>query len=124
MNLLYHRIGGHEGISRLLQHFHADVRQDPMIGPIFNAKINDWTHHLEIITSFWETLIGGPRTYARPMPMKHLPLSCGKRISSAGFFFGRQIVVPNWPAIRERNDRLSSPYSPKASNDSLRLNPR
>ena len=38
MNLLYHRIGGHEGISRLLRHFYADVRQDPMIGPIFNAQ--------------------------------------------------------------------------------------
>jgi truncated hemoglobin YjbI len=39
MNLLYQRIGGHEGISRLLRHFYADVRQDPMIGPIFNARI-------------------------------------------------------------------------------------
>jgi hemoglobin len=50
------------------------VRQDPLIGRIFNAKIKDWKHHSEIITSFWETLIGGPRSYARPMPMKHLPL--------------------------------------------------
>jgi hemoglobin len=74
MNLLHQRIGGHEGISRLLRHFYADVRQDPLIGPIFNAKIKDWKHHLEIITSFWETLIGGPSSYARTMPMKHLPL--------------------------------------------------
>lgn len=74
MNLLYQRIGGHEGISKLLRHFYADVRQDPLIGPIFNAKIQDWKDYLEIITSFWETLIGGPSTYAGPMPMKHLPL--------------------------------------------------
>ena len=74
MNLLYQRIGRSEGISKLLHHFYADVRQDPLIGPIFNAKIKDWKHHLEIITSFWETLIGGPRTYGRAMPMKHLPL--------------------------------------------------
>src|SRR6201987_6375314 len=74
MHLLYQRIGGHQGISNLLQHFYADVRQDPVIGPIFNAEIKDWKKHLEIIASFWETLIGGPRTYARPMPMKHLPL--------------------------------------------------
>jgi hemoglobin len=74
MNLLHQRIGGHEGISKLLRHFYADVRQDPLIGPIFNAKIKDWKHHLEIITSFWETLIGGPSSYARPMPIKHLPL--------------------------------------------------
>lgn len=74
MNLLYQRIGGREGVSKLLRHFYADVRQDPLIGPIFNAQIKDWKYHLEIIASFWETLIGGPRTYARPMPMKHLPL--------------------------------------------------
>src|ERR1700736_218397 len=74
MNLLHQRIGGHEGISKLLRHFYADVRQDPLIGPIFNAKIKDWKHHLEIITSFWETLIGGQSSYPRPMPMKPLPL--------------------------------------------------
>jgi hemoglobin len=74
MNLLHQRIGGHEGISKLLRHFYADVRQDPLIGPIFNAKIKDWKHHLEIITSFWETLIGGPSSYARPMPIKRLLL--------------------------------------------------
>jgi len=74
MNLLHQRIGGHEGISKLLRHFYADVRQDPLIGPIFNAKIKDWKHHLEIIIGFWETLIGGPSSYARPMPIKHLPL--------------------------------------------------
>jgi hemoglobin len=78
MNLLYQRIGGHEGISKLLRHFYADVRQDPLIGPIFNAQIEDWNHHLKIIASFWETVIGGPSTYARPMPMMHLPLSLRK----------------------------------------------
>jgi hemoglobin len=74
MNLLYQRIDEREGISNLLPHFYADVRQDPLIGPMFNAQIRDWKEHLETIASFWETLIGGPRTYARPMPMKHLPL--------------------------------------------------
>jgi truncated hemoglobin YjbI len=34
MNPLYQRIGGREGISNLLKHFYADVRQDPLIGPI------------------------------------------------------------------------------------------
>jgi hemoglobin len=74
MNLLYQRIGGREGISNLLKHFYADVRQDPLIGPIFNAQIEDWKKHLEIIANFWETVIGGPRTYGRPMPMIHVSL--------------------------------------------------
>ena len=74
MNLIYQRIGGREGILNLLRHFYADVRQDRLIGPVFNAQIKDWKEHLDVIASFWETLIGGPRTYARPMPMKHVPL--------------------------------------------------
>jgi hemoglobin len=74
VNVLYQRIGGREGILNLLRHFYADVRQDPLIGPIFEAQIKDWKHHLEIIASFWETLTGGPRIYARPMPKKHLSL--------------------------------------------------
>ena len=74
MDPLYQRIGGSEGLSRLLRHFYADVRQDPLIGPIFNAQIKDSKHHLEIIASFWETIIGGPSSYSRPMPMKHLTL--------------------------------------------------
>src|SRR5215469_4680471 len=73
-NKFYQRVGGRERISNLLRHFYADVRQDPLIGPIFNAQIKDWEEHLEVITNFWETVIGGPRNYARPMPMKHLPL--------------------------------------------------
>jgi truncated hemoglobin YjbI len=51
MNLLYQRIGRSEGISRLLRHFYADVRQDPLIGPIFNAQIKDWKDHLEILSN-------------------------------------------------------------------------
>ena len=74
MNLLYQRIGERDGISRLLRHFYADVRQDPLIGPIFDVQIKDWNRHLEIIASFWEAVIGGPRGYAGSMPMKHLPL--------------------------------------------------
>ncbi|MBV9272665.1 MAG: group III truncated hemoglobin [Verrucomicrobia bacterium] len=73
-DLLYQRIGGREGIFNLIKHFYADVRQDPLIGPVFNAQIKDWKAHLDIIASFWETLMGGPRTYARPMPLKHVPL--------------------------------------------------
>ena len=74
MDLLYQRIGERDGISRLLRHFYADVRQDPLIGPIFDVQIKDWNRHLEIIASFWEAVIGGPRGYAGSMPMKHLPL--------------------------------------------------
>src|SRR5205085_1360397 len=74
MSLLYERIGGVGGLTRLLRHFYADVRQDPLIGPIFEARIEDWNEHLAIITSFWQTVLGGARTYSAPMPTMHMPL--------------------------------------------------
>lgn len=52
MSLLYERIGRREGLARLLRHFYADVRQDPVIGPIFNARIEHWGEHLAIIANF------------------------------------------------------------------------
>jgi truncated hemoglobin YjbI len=118
MNLLYQRIGRHEGISRLLRHFYADVRQDLLIGPIFNAKIKDWKHHLDIITSFWETLIARRSAYARPMPMKHLPL----RLREEDFepLAGKLSRSIAW-RCRERNDRLGEPYHQQTSLDSWHL---
>jgi hemoglobin len=103
MKLLYQRIGEREGISNLLRHFYADVRQDPLIGPIFNAQVKDWKTHLEMIANFWETVIGGPRTYARPMPMKHLRFSCERSTSNVGSFFGKPTVALNFrPTPLER----------------------
>jgi hemoglobin len=70
---LYERIGGHHGLSQLLHHFYADVRQHAVIGPIFNARIHDWPAHLAIIENFWGRQTGGPSDYGGGMG-KHLSL--------------------------------------------------
>ena len=71
---LYERIGGHEGLAALLHHFYADVRQHAVIGPIFNARIQDWPVHLAIIENFWARQTGGPSNYGGGMG-KHLSLA-------------------------------------------------
>ena len=71
---LYERLGGRDGLARLLNHFYSDVRQHALIGPIFNRQIDDWPKHLEKIGSFWARLSGGPSGYSGQMPMKHLNL--------------------------------------------------
>lgn len=75
---LYERIGGRDGLHKLLRHFYADVRQQETIGPIFNAHIKDWPAHLENIADFWSGLTGGPAKYRGGMPMKHLSLGLGE----------------------------------------------
>jgi hemoglobin len=76
---LYDRIGGQEGIARLLRHFYADVRQHQVIGPIFNERIKDWPAHLFKIGEFWARVTGGPSNYAGQMPAKHLSLDLDPR---------------------------------------------
>jgi hemoglobin len=73
-NLLI-RLGGRPALLSLLRHFYADVRQHQVLGPIFNAKITNWPHHLEKIADFWSTIAGGPRAYSGPMISQHLPLA-------------------------------------------------
>lgn len=71
---LYERLGGHEGILKLIQPFYADVRQHEVLGPIFNARIADWTSHLSKITEFWAVQAGGPSRYRGGFGVAHIPL--------------------------------------------------
>jgi hemoglobin len=61
-------------IERLVTSFYVDVRADPVLAPIFEAIVEDWTPHLAQMRAFWSsvTLMTG-RYHGRPME-KHLPL--------------------------------------------------
>ena len=74
---LYSRIGGAEGLSELLRHFYADVRQHGVLGPVFNSRIQDWPAHLAKIGEFWARQTGGPSAYAGGFAAAHLPLGIG-----------------------------------------------
>ena len=43
-----------EDVSLLVRSFYQKIRQDEMLGPIFNGAIHDWEPHLEKLTDFWE----------------------------------------------------------------------
>ena len=61
-------------IERLVHSFYARVREDEMLGPIFEARIKNWEPHLAQMCAFWSSvaLMSG-RYHGAPMP-KHLPL--------------------------------------------------
>jgi hemoglobin len=61
-------------IARLVDAFYAKVRVDPLLGPVFDARIADWGPHLEQMRLFWSSVALMSGVYhGRPMP-KHLPL--------------------------------------------------
>ncbi|HWV55100.1 group III truncated hemoglobin [Pseudorhodoplanes sp.] len=61
-------------ISALVTTFYAQVRSDPLIGPIFEAKVDDWDHHLEKLCAFWSSVVlMTGRYHGQPMQV-HLSL--------------------------------------------------
>jgi len=46
-----------DGIAMLVDRFYAKVRRDPMIGPLFNAAIDDWDAHLATLRAFWSSVM-------------------------------------------------------------------
>lgn len=66
-------------IARLVDAFYDRVRADPMLGPVFAARIADWGPHLEQMRLFWSSVALMSGAYhGRPMP-KHLPLPVDAR---------------------------------------------
>lgn len=66
-------------IARLVDAFYDRVRVDPLIGPVFKARISDWEPHLHQMRLFWSSVALMSGVYhGRPMP-KHLPLPVDAR---------------------------------------------
>lgn len=61
-------------LRELVETFYGKVRADPVLGPIFAARITDWTPHLARMVAFWSSvaLMTG-RYHGRPVPA-HTPL--------------------------------------------------
>lgn len=63
-----------EEITQLVHAFYARVRQDEQLGPIFNAHVDDWDHHLAKLVDFWSSILLRTGRYSgTPMP-KHAAL--------------------------------------------------
>ncbi len=59
-----------EYIDRFVDAFYAKVREDAILGPIFNARVHDWPAHLATLKRFWASVLHNAGTYSgRPMPL-------------------------------------------------------
>ena len=55
-------------IRGLVHALYAKVRRDEILGPIFNAKVDDWDHHLHKLCTFWSSVALMTGSYkGRPM---------------------------------------------------------
>ena len=44
-------------LSLLVERFYSKVREDPLLGPVFNRAIDDWPEHLERMRAFWSSVM-------------------------------------------------------------------
>ena len=59
-----------DDIKLLVDTFYDKVREDKLIGPIFDERIQDrWPQHLAKMYTFWQTVLLGEHTYyGSPFP--------------------------------------------------------
>ncbi|HMA00598.1 MAG TPA: group III truncated hemoglobin [Steroidobacteraceae bacterium] len=84
-------------IEQLVRAFYERVREDSLLGPIFEARITEWEPHLQRMCAFWSsvTRMSG-RYHGQPMRM-HLRLPIDAR------YFDR------WLALFEATARTVCP---------------
>ena len=63
-----------EQLATLVERFYAKVRSDDILGPVFDAAVDDWPNHLEKLSAFWSSVMLTTGRYrGNPMAahMKH-----------------------------------------------------
>ncbi|MBS0295463.1 MAG: group III truncated hemoglobin [Proteobacteria bacterium] len=68
-----------ETLARQVRSFYGRARLDPELGVVFEAAVQDWEAHFELLTRFWASVMLGVRAYdGRPMQahMRH-PITAG-----------------------------------------------
>lgn len=61
-------------VERLVHAFYACVRDDPALGPVFDAHVRDWPTHLGRMVDFWSSLLRGTQRYHGAPMGTHLAL--------------------------------------------------
>ena len=94
-------------MHRLVHGFYALVREDPVLGPIFDTHVRDWTPHLAKMVDFWSgALRGTARFRGTPMP-KHVALP-----GLSADLFGRWLTL-----FRQTTAGLDNPAMENRAND-------
>lgn len=64
-----------ESLTELVHSFYADVRADPLLGPVFETALRDrWEPHLARMVDFWSTVALGSKSFRGNVFSKHMAL--------------------------------------------------
>lgn len=68
-------IANRADVETLVNTFYDRVKEDDIIGPIFNNAIDDWSDHLPKMYNFWSSIILQDHSYSGNPMMVHLDLA-------------------------------------------------
>jgi hemoglobin len=58
-----------DDLTRVVDAFYARVREDALLGPIFDGAIQDWPEHLARLQAFWSSvMLTSGRYKGQPIP--------------------------------------------------------
>lgn len=61
-------------IAAFVDAFYGAIRADALLGPIFNARISDWDHHLGRMKMFWRGVLLNSGEYSGNPMQKHFAI--------------------------------------------------
>lgn len=99
-----------------VERFYDKVRRDPLIGPVFDAAIDDWPEHLAKLTDFWSSVTLATGRYSgRPIPA-HMKLPLEPRMFDRWLFLwgetADELFVPEAALVlREKAARIGQSLS-------------
>lgn len=68
-----HEIGvDAEYISSFVDRFYGKIREDELLGPIFNERIADWGEHLDRMKRFWRSVLHNSGEFSGNPMLKHI----------------------------------------------------
>ncbi|WP_394749272.1 group III truncated hemoglobin [Spongiimicrobium salis] len=76
-------------VYRLVVMFYGKIREDDLLGPIFNTHIKDWEAHFELLTDFWESNLFFVKKYSGNPLLKHQEVDASENYTLEQLHFGR-----------------------------------
>jgi hemoglobin len=85
-------IDSREEVDFLVRRFYERVRNDVMLGPVFNEIVRDWETHLVHLADFWEMIL----LQTGPGGGKFNPTRVHKEVDAKMNFSIKQAHFENW----------------------------
>lgn len=59
-------------VSSFVDRFYSRIREDELLGPIFNERIADWGEHLDRMKRFWRSILFNSAEFSGNPMLKHI----------------------------------------------------